>query len=388
MHFDIPTLLTLIPLQSLALALMLPILMGWDQVSRAARRGQTSLILQAAAWVLRAINQEAHSLVLWLLILFCMSAALSALWLALRDWLGPRDGRRLVLALPIVLPIAVAASALPQLGGGRWGSTVADLGVSMQMFLVVWACIKPSTHGQDHKWRGLVGVSFLALGAALLCRAAVAIRDGGFFPALSDHPIQLVVLLLSQVAVTASVIAILVAWRGETEAALHRLAQTDTLTGLSNRRAFAARAFEMISLARRYDDPLALMMLDLDHFKSINDTHGHAVGDQALVLFANCLQQVMRVGDLAGRVGGEEFCVLLTRSDALGPDAMDQRLRKMLAERSQLTLSFKLEFSAGWARLRPGDRNIDDVMRRADAALYEAKRSGRGQLVAEPGNDA
>ncbi|MBV8125279.1 MAG: GGDEF domain-containing protein [Burkholderiaceae bacterium] len=388
MHFDIPTLLTLIPLQALALALMLPILMGWSRASRAVRSGQISLMLQAAAWVLRAINQDLHSLVLWLLILLFMSAALSALWLALRDWLGPRDGRQLIVALPIVLPIGVAISALPQLGGGRWGSTVADLGLSLQMMLVVWACAKPSTRGQDHNWRGLVGASFLALALVTLCRAGIAIREGGFLPAQSTHPIQLYLLLTNQIAVLASVMAILVAWRGETEAALHRLAQTDTLTGLSNRRAFASRAFEMISLARRYDDPLALMMLDLDHFKSINDTHGHGVGDQALVLFANCLQQVIRVGDLAGRVGGEEFCVLLTRSDAIGPDALDLRLRRMLAERSQQTLNFKLEFSAGWARLRPGDRNIEDVMRRADAALYEAKRSGRNRLVAEPGNDA
>lgn len=116
--------------------------------------------------------------------------------------------------------------------------------------------------------------------------------------------------------------------------------------------------------------------------------HGEAAGDQALALFASCLQQQMRLGDLVARVGGQEFAVLMARSDAQGPRAMDLRVRDALAARSPAELGFAINYSAGWAKLRHGDRNVEDLLRRADAALYEAKRSGKGCLVAEPGLEA
>jgi diguanylate cyclase (GGDEF)-like protein len=93
----------------------------------------------------------------------------------------------------------------------------------------------------------------------------------------------------------------------------------------------------------------------------------------------------MRLGDLVGRLGGEEFAVLMARSDDQGPPALDQRLRTALAEAAPRELGFALSYSAGWARLRHGDRNIEDLLRRADAALYAAKRGGGGSLAAEPG---
>ncbi|HEX2012692.1 MAG TPA: GGDEF domain-containing protein, partial [Roseateles sp.] len=120
-------------------------------------------------------------------------------------------------------------------------------------------------------------------------------------------------------------------------------------------------------------------------FKAINDQRGHEVGDQALQLFSRCLRERMRLGDLVGRLGGEEFAVLMARTEAEGPQALDRRLREALAASAPQQLGFALDFSAGWARLRPGDRSIEDLMRRADAALYDAKRAGRGRLVAEPG---
>ena len=141
----------------------------------------------------------------------------------------------------------------------------------------------------------------------------------------------------------------------------------------------------MVSMARRHKEPLALMMLNVDLLKTINAEHGQDAGDQALALFGSCLQAQMRLGDLVARVGGDEFVVLMARCDALGPTAMDERLRAALATQVTTTLGFAFNFSAGWAKLRAGDRHIGDLMQRAEAALYIAKQEGRGQLVAEPG---
>jgi len=215
------------------------------------------------------------------------------------------------------------------------------------------------------------------------------VTDTAALPAYTaEHWINTGFALMGNINLLAVMLAVLVAWRGETETQLKRLTQLDDLTGLCHRRAFGLRAVDMISMARRYDEPLALMLMDLDSFKQINAEHGEAAGDQALALFASCLQQQMRLGDLVARVGGQEFAVLMARSDAQGPRAMDLRVRDALAARSPAELGFAINYSAGWAKLRHGDRNVEDLLRRADAALYEAKRTGKGCLVAEPGLEA
>jgi diguanylate cyclase (GGDEF)-like protein len=144
----------------------------------------------------------------------------------------------------------------------------------------------------------------------------------------------------------------------------------------------------MLSMARRHREPLALMLLDVDHLKAINAEHGQDAGDRALALFGSCLTAQMRLGDLAGRVGGDEFAVLMARCEALGPQGLDKRMREALALRAQAELGFALDFSGGWAKLRHGDRGIDDLLRRAETAIYEAKHGGCGRLQSEPGLEA
>jgi diguanylate cyclase len=121
-------------------------------------------------------------------------------------------------------------------------------------------------------------------------------------------------------------------------------------------------------------------VMDLDHFKQINDRHGHEGGDRALQLFSHVLGETRRTGDLVGRLGGEEFCVLLPhglRATAVG---FDKRLRQALREQAPAQLGFSLDFSAGMACMTDEDATLASFMARADAALYEAKRGGRAQM--------
>lgn len=388
MHFDIATLFSLLVIQALALALVLPVLMGWRNASPGARHAQVGMGLQGAGWLALLLASVLWDRVLGSVAMGLISASLSALWLAMNDWLGSRRGRRLMLALPP----AVALLYLLSFDSYVWRVGLSNLVFVLQLLMICVTlaqppkALEPELARPSRRWRGLLLGCLLLLALLTLWRAWLAVFATASYPDFyTPHPVNVLAAVLSNVAVTLSLAAVLVAWRGETEGAFLRLAQTDVLTGLNNRRAFSARAVDMISMARRYQEPLALMMLDIDFFKAVNDSHGHEVGDKALQLFARCLREQQRLGDLVGRVGGEEFAVLMARCDAQGPQALDKRMRDALALMAPKELGFALDFSAGWARLRHGDRNIVDLMHRADAALYEAKRAGRGRLLAEPG---
>ncbi len=171
-----------------------------------------------------------------------------------------------------------------------------------------------------------------------------------------------------------------------TEATLRRArdaavlaSMTDPLTRLHNRRFIFRRLGDLLNSTRNMRIPLTIAMLDLDHFKRVNDVHGHAVGDSVLKHFAQQVQRHLRPLDIVGRIGGEEFLMVLPNCDAAGAVPVLERLRQRIADtRSQLPLAYT--FSAGVAAARPGDLPAD-VLRRADCALYEAKTAGRDRLV-------
>jgi len=174
--------------------------------------------------------------------------------------------------------------------------------------------------------------------------------------------------------------------RKQLEIELQRLATTDSLTGVANRRSFISRASIELARSRRYATPLALIMLDIDNFKLINDSMGHGVGDEAILAVAHRCSKLVRGQDVVGRLGGEEFAVLLPQTDLPAAVVLAERLRQRFAgivlrrpgvpERG-LTASF------GVAVLQPQDSVIDELLVRADEALYEAKNSGRDRVVGQ-----
>jgi diguanylate cyclase (GGDEF)-like protein/PAS domain S-box-containing protein len=172
--------------------------------------------------------------------------------------------------------------------------------------------------------------------------------------------------------------------RKHMEQELERQAHTDFLTGAASRRHFLARAEEAIRLARRYSHPLSLLMLDLDHFKAVNDTHGHHVGDLVLKALVQVSWQTLRDVDVLGRLGGEEFAILLPETDADHALQVAERLRQTVAAAKVPFDDGSIDFtvSIGAATLVDSDTDIDTFLNRADEALYEAKRTGRNRVCA------
>jgi diguanylate cyclase (GGDEF)-like protein len=174
----------------------------------------------------------------------------------------------------------------------------------------------------------------------------------------------------------------------EREAELDRLAHSDSLTGVANRRHFFMVGGGEWTRAKRYGRALSVLMIDVDHFKSVNDTHGHGIGDEALKKLTMAFRTVLRDCDLLARMGGEEFAVLLAEIDLAASGVVAERLRQMAAEVRVPTGDgghLSVTVSIGAASLCSDDSSLDDVVRRADRALYAAKSGGRNQvIVSEP----
>lgn len=169
------------------------------------------------------------------------------------------------------------------------------------------------------------------------------------------------------------------------EIELERQARTDSLTGAANRRHFYSEAQETIALSRRYGRPLSLLMLDIDYFKAVNDSYGHGAGDLILQEMVRTCLQVLRDVDFFGRIGGEEFAVLLPETGKERALQVAERLRQTLAELAVPFRGEKLRItvSIGVATLLDTDTGIDSLMIRADRTLYRAKESGRNKVCCE-----
>lgn len=172
--------------------------------------------------------------------------------------------------------------------------------------------------------------------------------------------------------------------RKNLERELQRLATTDMLTGIANRRAFLECARDVFEHSRSTGAPLTLLMLDLDHFKSINDRFGHLEGDLALIAFAEAVKKQLRGSDVVGRLGGEEFGVLLPRTALQKGMEVAERILQSIRSldlKTECGEGYGITASAGVGTLCLSDRSPRDILDRADQALYQAKHKGRDAIV-------
>lgn len=168
------------------------------------------------------------------------------------------------------------------------------------------------------------------------------------------------------------------------ERKLEQLANVDVLTNISNRRHFYERGEMEFQRALRYQHALALLIFDIDHFKRINDTHGHDGGDLVLKQLAQSVNESLRELDVLARFGGEEFIVLLPELTTRQARSVAERLRRQIAA-MQITLpdgeTINITVSIGFAMLTPTEQHLDGLIKKADLALYQAKEQGRNQVI-------
>ena len=205
---------------------------------------------------------------------------------------------------------------------------------------------------------------------------------------LSPSPLQSFHFLLAYAFVVSSSFGFLLMHINRADIAAKRLATIDPLTGVYNRRTFLELAERELARCGRAGSDLSVIMLDIDHFKRVNDSFGHITGDETLRRFVALVQGCLRRADLVVRYGGEEFCVLLPEVQLDEASALAERIRAVVAKGPMVIDSpmgsaiVPITVSAGVAALHHADGgNIDHLLRRADTALYEAKNQGRNRVV-------
>ena len=379
MHLDIATLLFAMTVCMVTMAVALPAVMG--RVDAPARRAQAGVVVQGVAWALLLLSGMSGGWfadrALSTLAMAGIAGGMTLTASAFDLWCG-RDGRmRWMLAVTVVMPVGyfLGFASYPF----RVGWSNALLALQMGLFVAtVWR--KPAA--EVGRWRWLLVVGLLAQMAVTLGRGILGAFFTESYPTfLAPHPVNYAFAVIANATTVLALMAVLLAHRDEAARELERLATVDGLTGVLNRSAWMGRASTELAVSVRYGYPVAVLMIDLDHFKQINDSRGHADGDRALVFVARALEAAVRPGDLVGRYGGEEFCVLMNHAENSAANAFDVRLRGYLGAVAERELGFPLAYSAGIAVRRSTDDSLEAMLRRADARLYGAKAQGRSRTL-------
>lgn len=197
---------------------------------------------------------------------------------------------------------------------------------------------------------------------------------------LHASPVQTVYITSYSVALLMLTVGLVLLAADRLREELEHIASHDPLTGILTRRALLEVCTRELARCRRHDRRMSLLMLDLDHFKAINDTHGHLVGDHVLIDFVGRVQRLLRQVDSFGRFGGEEFIVLLPETEPAAAMIVAERIRQATAGASGLPA---YTVSVGVAANRVDDARVDEILTRADAALYQAKADGRNCVRAD-----
>ena len=296
---------------------------------------------------------------------------------------GYRDWKRYLLPL--------TALALLVFHATRFSGLVSPTGLTVLMSLIIAAftgamsfvLLRP---GQNASLlQRIIGVNDFVFFAAMGMRAWAGLTQGTL-TVFTPNPVQTFTYLTGYLLMIVNGFGFLLLCKEKDDEAMAQLATIDSLTGLVNRRAFFERTESARLLAARLRKPITLMMLDIDHFKRLNDRFGHATGDEALCVFAQTAQQVLRDHDIMGRLGGEEFALVLPGTDLDGALQAAERLRLAVSD-AVLPAGgepYFMTVSIGVVLIDPNE-HINAALARADHALYAAKSAGRNRVeLGEP----
>jgi len=229
----------------------------------------------------------------------------------------------------------------------------------------------------------LVIASLYVVGALPVgVRALVVWNETEHVGIYSTNPVHAVAFVALFAVTVGGSFAFLLMGRERSEAQMRDIAMKDALTGLFNRRAFMDLAERELTRVRRAGAPFAVLMLDIDHFKKVNDTHGHQAGDSVLAEFAARAQRCIRAGDVLGRYGGEEFCVLLPGAALQTAVTVAERIRALVEAHPLGQPPSAVTVSIGVAGCDDAKQaELGPIIGRADKALYDAKRAGRNRVL-------
>lgn len=344
-----------------------------------------SLIVHALAWLLIVPRDSLPALVTGVVGPALMSLGFAMVTDAVTDFYGVSIRRAW-----LYLPVPLLAAALVGFGWEH-GHIVARTVVSglilggQTLFGALVILL------QKDRWRGLryvIGLCAVTMAAMFFARAAISLIDPQALPEIpATSPLQTANFLVASAARITFIFGFLLLIETRRFDELTRLATLDPLTETFNRRTFIDIAERELAHCWRSRQPMALMLMDLDHFKAINDAHGHLAGDKVLLRIRFLAEECLRRQDVFGRYGGEEFCVLAPGTDSEGAHSLAERLRTAIEtcgfEIGDPAGSLNVTASIGYAVFRPDESHVslDKMFAEADQALYRAKHNGRNQVV-------
>ena len=339
------------------------------------RRWRWGITAQALAYLVLAMpTRGGWAVATGLVANLAGAVSVSLFFIAIRRFAGQHwDVRRLV-AMVVAVTIAGAVTG-EHVAWAAIFNGFAYAGYEWLNAITLWRDTRPETE----RVQRVVAAFYVCMGLVLPLRAIALLAIGKSGLSLDhDNAWQVPIYAFGFAYLVITNLGFVLMCKTRAEAETRLQARTDDLTGLPNRRALDEEIRHALGGAQRRGRPFAVVMADVDRFKFINDTHGHAVGDATLTAFSTRLAAALRTPDRAYRYGGEEFCLLLPDTDAPGARMLAERAREQLTQPfpgavRELTASF------GVTAWQPGD-TLDTLFRRADRALYAAKSNGRNRV--------
>ncbi len=340
--------------------------------------------LQPLGWVLYGLRGEVPDLVAIVLSNAVLSLAFAKLFQALRSFVSRPASTILVYAPVVVIALEeiVFTYVFPSI-------RMRVVSVSPVIALQFAACAATMLLGSPPRRRSyiLTSVSFaLPAGVLVLRTLYEGLRSGTLPSAFISTPMQTAVFSVGTFLPAISTFGFLLLCNDRLNLELVRQATLDPLTGISNRRALGEESGRVLASARRRGCQVAVLLVDIDYFKAINDDYGHSAGDSVLQMLVGVLRSELRPEDCFGRLGGDEFAVVLPAVDETAARVVAERLRQAV-EKTEFVIqggAARPHVSIGFALSGPGDDDFDVLLRRADLAMYTAKRSGRNLIAGPP----
>jgi diguanylate cyclase (GGDEF)-like protein len=379
---DVPTMLVMIILSSLAAALAMAVV-TWGKRREGVELWALGLLLNAVAYALFASRGHIHALLSIVLGNVLLCGVFTSLAAALLQF----QGRRLPWPAMAVAPVVMGAGMAWFIDDYAARVVMAGLLLGALNLWALWILFSRREHAAG---RG-AWLVMAALGLqALVFLVRVVVVGGSDQPAaglMQSSGVQTLTFSTTFIELMVATMGFIFMARDRADENNRRLAALDPLTGVANRRAAIAALDRDVARAVRTRESISVMMVDIDHFKRVNDQFGHPVGDQVLCNVVNVLRERVRTQDLVGRYGGEEFLVVLPDTDLAGAQQLARQLCEAVSgsrlQREGASIAVTVSIGVFGGRLEPGD-SWDMLIAAADRALYQAKESGRNRVEAAP----